>query len=64
MQLGGLPSMSYANHGFIQKIFDSWYFWCLQILGCYIFRVDVGDGLGLYPFGELVDRDEQVSEVA
>ena len=27
-----------------------------------LFRADVGDGLGLYPFGELVDRYEQVSE--
>ena len=26
------------------------------------FRTDVGDGLGLYPLGELVDRYEQVSE--
>ena len=29
-----------------------------------LFRVDVGDGLGLYPLGELVDRNEQVSEAA
>ena len=29
-----------------------------------LFRMDVGDGLGLYPFGELVDRYEQVSEAA
>ena len=28
------------------------------------FRADVGDGLGLYPLGELVDRYEQVSEAA
>ena len=27
-----------------------------------LFRVDVGDGLGLYLLGELVDRYEQVSE--
>ena len=27
-----------------------------------LFRADVGDGLGLYPLGELVDRYEQVSE--
>ena len=26
-----------------------------------LFRMDVGDGLGLYPFGELVDRYEHVS---
>ena len=26
-----------------------------------LFRMDVGDGLGLYPFGELVDRYAQVS---
>ena len=29
-----------------------------------LFRVDVGDGLGLYLLGELVDRYEQVSEAA
>ena len=29
-----------------------------------LFRADVGDALGLYPFGELVDCHEQVSEVA
>ena len=29
-----------------------------------LFRADVGDGLGLYPLGELVDRYEQVSEAA
>ena len=28
------------------------------------FRADVGDGLGLYPLGELVDYHEQVSEAA
>ena len=27
-----------------------------------LFRADVGDGLDLYPLGELVDRYEQVSE--
>ena len=27
-----------------------------------LFRADVGDGLSLYPLGELVDRYEQVSE--
>ena len=29
-----------------------------------LFRADVGDGLSLYPLGELVDRYEQVSEAA
>ena len=29
-----------------------------------LFRADVGDGLGLYPLGELVDCYEQVSEAA
>ena len=29
-----------------------------------LFRADVGDGLGLYPLGELVDRYEQVSEAS
>ena len=29
-----------------------------------LFRVDVGDALGLYPLGELVDCYEQVSEAA
>ena len=28
------------------------------------FLADVGDGLGLYPLGELVHRNEQVSEAA
>ena len=28
------------------------------------FQVDIGDGLGLYPLGKLVDRYEQVSEAA
>ena len=30
----------------------------------HLFRADVGDGLGLYPLGELVDRYKQVSEAA
>jgi len=30
----------------------------------HLFRVDVGDGLRLYPLGELVDCYEQVSEAA
>ena len=29
-----------------------------------LFRADVGDGLSLYPLGELVDHYKQVSEVA
>ena len=29
-----------------------------------LFRADVGDGLGLYPLGELVDCYKQVSEAA
>ena len=29
-----------------------------------LFQVNVGDGLGFYPLGELVDRYEQVSKVA
>ena len=29
-----------------------------------LFRVDIGDGLRLYPFGEFVHRYEQVSEAA
>ena len=28
----------------------------------HFFRADVGDGLGLYPLGELVDRYEKVSK--
>ena len=27
-----------------------------------LFRAKIGDGLGLYPLGELIDRYEQVSE--